>query len=202
MDTRLVHIVDDEAAIRRSTGFMLKVCGYEVSTWESGVAFLREIHEVHEGVVLLDVRMPDMDGLEVQQEIVARGVRLPIILLTGHGDVGLAVKAMKAGAIDFLEKPVEKDHLIDVLERAFGKLRGNAEAAHMAEEAQALLGVLTPGERDVLDGLAKGYPNNTIAYDLGISPRAVEVHRANVMTKLGVRSFSEALRIAFAAGLG
>lgn len=202
MDTKLVHIVDDEAAIRRSTGFMLKVCGYEVSTWESGVAFLREIHEVHEGVVLLDVRMPDMDGLEVQQEIVARGVRLPIILLTGHGDVGLAVKAMKAGAIDFLEKPVEKDHLIDVLERAFGKLRGNAEAAHMAEEAQALLGVLTPGERDVLDGLAKGYPNNTIAYDLGISPRAVEVHRANVMTKLGVRSFSEALRIAFAAGLG
>lgn len=202
MDTRLVHIVDDEAAIRRSTGFMLKVCGYEVSTWESGVAFLREIHEVHEGVVLLDVRMPDMDGLEVQQEIVARGVRLPIILLTGHGDVGLAVKAMKAGAIDFLEKPVEKDHLIDVLERAFGKLRGNAEVVDMAEEAQALLGVLTPGERDVLDGLAKGYPNNTIAYDLGISPRAVEVHRANVMTKLGVRSFSEALRIAFAAGLG
>lgn len=198
----MVHIVDDEAAIRRSTGFMLKVSGYDVHTWESGVAFLKEIRDVREGVVLLDVRMPDMDGLEVQQEIAARGVTLPVIVLTGHGDVGLAVKAMKAGAIDFLEKPVEKDHLIEVLDRAFGKLHGKAEAARLTEEAQVLLGALTPRERDVLDGLAKGYPNKTIAYDLGISPRTVEVHRANLMTKLGVHSFSEALRIAFAAGLG
>ena len=202
MDAKFVHIVDDEAAIRRSTGFMLKVSGYQVHTWESGVAFLKQIKEVHEGVVLLDVRMPDMDGLEVQQEIAARGVTLPIIVLTGHGDVGLAVKAMKAGAIDFLEKPVEKDHLIEVLERAFGKLHGKAEAVRLAKEAQVLLGALTPRERDVLDGLAKGYPNKTIAYDLGISSRTVEVHRANLMTKLGVHSLSEALRIAFAAGLG
>jgi two-component system response regulator FixJ len=202
MGANVVHIVDDEEAIRRSTGFMLKVSGYQVQTWASGVAFLKQIKDVDEGVILLDVRMPDMDGLEVQQEIAERGVMLPIVLLTGHGDIGLAVKAMKNGAVDFLEKPVEKEHLVGALDRAFEKLRGKAEVARQTEEAQVLLARLTPRERDVLDGLAKGCPNKTIAYDLGISARTVEVHRANLMTKLGVHSFSEALRIAFAAGLG
>lgn len=202
MIAKLVHVIDDEDAIRRSTSFMLKVSGYQVQTWDSGVAFLKEIRSVEEGAILLDVRMPEMDGLEVQEEIANHGVLLPVIILTGHGDVALAVKAMKAGAIDFIEKPVEKDHLIDALERAFTKLEGKAETARQSREAQVMLAGLTPRERDVLDGLAKGFPNKTIAYDLGISPRTVEVHRANVMTKLGVRSFSEALRIAFAAGLG
>ncbi|WP_419181645.1 response regulator transcription factor [Novosphingobium mangrovi (ex Huang et al. 2023)] len=181
---------------------MLKVAGYQVETWESGVAFLKNIKDVEEGAVLLDVRMPDMDGLEVQAEIAAHGALLPVVILTGHGDVNLAVRAMKAGAVDFIEKPVEKEQLIGALERALEKLEGRAEAARLTEQAEVRLAALTAREREVLDGLAKGFPNKTIAYDLGISPRTVEVYRANVMTKLDVRSFSEALRIAFAAGLG
>ncbi|MCT2398346.1 response regulator [Novosphingobium sp. HK4-1] len=202
MAAKLVHIIDDEEAIRKSTSFMLKVAGYQVETWESGVAFLKNIKDVEEGAVLLDVRMPDMDGLEVQAEIAAHGALLPVVILTGHGDVNLAVRAMKAGAVDFIEKPVEKEQLIGALERALEKLEGRAEAARLTEQAEVRLAALTAREREVLDGLAKGFPNKTIAYDLGISPRTVEVYRANVMTKLDVRSFSEALRIAFAAGLG
>lgn len=202
MDNRLIHIIDDEESIRKSTGFMLKVSGYQVKTWTSGVPFLKQIREVEAGAILLDVRMPDMDGLDVQQAIAEHGVALPVVILTGHGDISLAVRAMRAGAVDFIEKPVEKERLVEALERAFNKLDGLAEAARQADEAQVLLSALTAREREVLDGLAKGYPNKTIAYDLGISPRTVEVYRANVMTKLDVRSFSEALRIAFAAGLG
>lgn len=202
MGSKLIHIIDDEEAIRRSTSFMLKVAGYQVETWASGVTFLKSIKDIEEGAVLLDVRMPDMDGLDVQAQITAQGILLPVIILTGHGDVGLAVQAMKAGAVDFIEKPVEKEQLIDALERALAKLNGRAETARLTEQAEVRLAVLTTREREVLDGLAKGFPNKTIAYDLGISPRTVEVYRANVMTKLEVRSFPEALRIAFAAGLG
>jgi two-component system response regulator FixJ len=202
LGSKLIHIIDDEEAIRRSTSFMLKVAGYQVETWASGVTFLKSIKDIEEGAVLLDVRMPDMDGLDVQAQITAQGILLPVIILTGHGDVGLAVQAMKAGAVDFIEKPVEKEQLIDALERALAKLNGRAETARLTEQAEVRLAVLTTREREVLDGLAKGFPNKTIAYDLGISPRTVEVYRANVMTKLEVRSFPEALRIAFAAGLG
>lgn len=202
MSTKLVHIIDDEGAIRRSTSFMLKVSGYEAQAWHSGAAFLEKVKDVDAGAVLLDMRMPDMDGLDVLQEIKALGCSLPVVILTGHGDIGLAVRAMKAGAIDFIEKPVEKDQLIEALERAFEKLDGVRDAVRQAEEAQLVLAPLTAREREVLDALARGLPNKSIAYDFGISPRTVEVHRANVMTKLNVRSFSEALRIAFAAGLG
>lgn len=203
MTTRkLVHIIDDEDAIRRSASFMLKTSGYTVETWPNGVAFLKEVRHVEEGCILLDVRMPEMDGLEVQQALNERGITMPVIVLTGHGDVTIAVRAMKGGAVDFLEKPFEKAVLISAIEAAFGRLASAGSQAARAAEAEIVLGALTPRERDVLEGLAKGLPNKTIAYDLGISPRTVEVHRANLMSKLEVRSLSDALRIAFAAGMG
>lgn len=201
-DRKLVHIVDDEDAIRRSASFMLKTSGYAVETWATGVAFLKQIRHVSEGCVLLDVRMPEMDGLAVQQMLLERGVTMPVIVLTGHADVSIAVRAMKAGAVDFLQKPFEKAVLIGAIEAAFDRLAKADGAAARAAEANVVLGVLTPREREVLDGLAQGLPNKTIAYDLRISPRTVEVHRANLMAKLEVRSLSDALRLAFAAGLG
>ena len=201
-DRKLVHIVDDEDAIRRSASFMLKTSGYAVETWPSGAAFLKEIRHVPEGCVLLDVRMPEMDGLEVQQALLDRGVTMPVIVLTGHADVSIAVRAMKAGAVDFLEKPFEKAVLLAAIETAFARLASADGVVARAAEADIILAVLTPREREVLEGLAQGLPNKTIAYDLGISPRTVEVHRANLMAKLDVRSLSDALRLAFAAGLG
>jgi len=201
-DRRLIHIVDDEEAIRRSASFMLKTSGFDVQTWPSGVAFLKEARNAPTGCILLDVRMPEMDGLEVQQALLTNGIAMPVIVLTGHGDISIAVRAMKAGAVDFIEKPFEKAILLEAIEVAFDRLEDREARAGRAEDARTAIASLTAREQDVLDGLAQGLPNKTIAYDLGISPRTVEVHRANVMTKLGVRSLSEALRIAFAAGLG
>ena len=201
-DRKLIHIVDDEDAIRRSASFLLKTSGYAVETWPSGVAFLKEVRHVEPGCILLDVRMPEMDGLEVQQWLAESGVTMPVIILTGHGDISIAVRAMKAGAVDFLEKPFEKASLLGSIETAFKKVAATDGKTLLAAEAEVILGALTPRERDVLEGLAQGLPNKTIAYDLNISPRTVEVHRANLMTKLDVRSLSDALRIAFAAGMG
>ena len=201
-DRKLIHIVDDEEAIRRSASYMLKTSGYAVESWSSGSTFLKEVKHAAEGCILLDIRMPDVDGLEVQRLLGERGVTMPVVIMTGHGDVSIAVRAMKAGAVDFLEKPFEKAVLLGAIEAAFARLSAADGAAARAAEAEVILGALTPRERDVLDGLAKGLPNKTIAYDLGISPRTVEVHRANLMAKLDVRSLSDALRIAFAAGMG
>ena len=198
-DPPLVHLVDDDGAIRRSAGFMLKTSGYQVRSYESGLDLLNNIGELGQGCILLDIRMPDMDGLEVQQALRDKGVILPVIIMTGHGDVTLAVRAMKAGAIDFIEKPFEKATLLGAIEQGVRRLRDVEKGDDLAREATVRLGALTPRERDVLAGLAQGLPNKTIAYDLGISPRTVEIHRANLMTKLEVRSLSEALRIAFAA---
>lgn len=200
-DKRLIHIVDDEDSIRRSAGFMLKTSGFAVETWTSGVEFLKNVKNAEPGCILLDVRMPEMDGLEVQQALAERGVAMPVVVLTGHGDISIAVRAMKAGAVDFIEKPFEKAVLISAIETAFARLDDTEGRASRSAEAAVLVAGLTAREQDVLKGLAHGLPNKTIAYDLGISPRTVEVHRANLMTKLNVRSLSEALRIAFAAGL-
>lgn len=198
-ELRTVHLVDDDEAIRRSVGFMLKTSAFHVRTYESGVELLKSASSLESGCVLLDVRMPGMDGLEVLSALRAKGVLLPVIIMTGHGDVSLAVQAMKAGALDFIEKPFEKAVLISAIEHGIDRLKRSAADVDRADEAIVKLQVLTPREREVLDGLAQGLPNKTIAYDLGISPRTVEIHRANLMTKLGVRSLSEALRIAFAA---
>jgi two-component system response regulator FixJ len=201
-EPRTVHIVDDEEAIRRSTGFLLKTSGYRVATYASGTAFLKEVQSVERGCVLLDVRMPDMDGHQVQQAMIQRGIGLPVIVLTGHGDVTIAIRAMKAGAVDFIEKPFEKAVLLAAIEAAFRQLDNSLGRAVAAAGATVAIAGLTGREQDVLAGMAQGLPNKTIAYDLQISPRTVEVHRANLMTKLGVQSLSGALRIAFAAGLG
>jgi two-component system, LuxR family, response regulator FixJ len=178
---------------------MLKTSGHEVRAYESGLELLKNASNLDDGCILLDIRMPGMDGLEVQQALQQKGVRLPVIIMTGHGDVGLAVKAMKAGAVDFIEKPFEKAVLISSIEEGFRRLSRREATGDRKKDADVRLQALTPRERDVLDGLAEGLPNKTIAYDLGISPRAVEIHRANLMAKLEVRSLSEALRIAFAA---
>ena len=198
-ELRLVHLVDDDEAIRRSVGFMLKTSGFHVRSYESGVKLLKSASSLEPGCILLDIRMPGMDGLEVQSTLRAKGIGLPVIIMTGHGDVALAVQAMKAGAVDFIEKPFEKAVLLSAIEHGVERLKRSAADVDRADEAAVRLQALTPREREVLDGLAKGLPNKTIAYDLGISPRTVEIHRANVMSKLGVRSLSEALRIAFAA---
>ncbi len=201
MSDRIVHLVDDDEAIRRSAGFMLKTSGYKVSVYASGVDLLKEGKALPPGCILLDVRMPAMDGLQVQEELKKRGVDYPVIVMTGHGDVTVAVQAMKAGAVDFIEKPFEKAVLLSAIEEGFSRIEHAGRSRARAEEAQVRLQALTPREKDVLEGLVRGHPNKTIAYDLEISPRTVEIHRANLMSKLGVASLSEALRIAFAAGL-
>ena len=196
---RLVHVVDDDDSVRRSVGFMLKTSGHLVKSYASGSDLLKEAKRLEPGCILLDIRMPGMDGLEVQQELQKLGVSLPVIIMTGHGDIPLSVRAMKAGAIDFIEKPFEKAHLIAAVDEAFSTMARSDSGRERAKSAIVRLQALTSRERDVLDGLAKGLPNKTIAYDLGISPRTVEIHRANLMSKLEVRSLSEALRLAFAA---
>lgn len=198
-EQRVVHLVDDDAAIRRSVGFMLKTSGYRVESYESGSELLKASSHLDAGCILLDIRMPGMDGLEVQQALQDKGVSFPVIIMTGHGDVTLAVKAMKAGAVDFIEKPFEKDALLGSLEEGYRRLTRKEATDDRMRDAAVRLQALTGRERDVLNGLAQGLPNKTIAYDLGISPRTVEIHRANLMSKLAVRSLSEALRIAFAA---
>lgn len=201
MSDRTVHLVDDDEAVRRSAGFMLKTSGFQVKSYASGVELLKD-RELTPGCILLDVRMPEMDGLQVQQALKDRGIGFPVIVMTGHGDVNVAVQAMKAGAVDFIEKPFEKSVLLSAIEEGFARIEEVGRTRARAEDAQVRLQALTPRERDVLEGLVRGHPNKTIAYDLDISPRTVEIHRANLMSKLGVASLSEALRIAFAAGLG
>lgn len=199
---RTVFLVDDDEAIRRSAGFMLRTSGYTVNAYASGVDFLKEVKDLAPGCILLDVRMPGMDGLEVQKELRSRGIVFPVIVMTGHGDVSVAVQAMKVGAVDFIEKPFEKAVLLSAIEEGFARIEQSQRARARAEEARVRLEALTAREKDVLRGLARGLPNKTIGYDLGISPRTVEIHRANLMSKLEVSSLSEALRIAFAAGMG
>lgn len=198
-DQRLVHVVDDDTSIRRSVSFVLKTSGHQVQAFESGIELLKKGARLEPGCILLDIRMPGMDGLEVQQALQEQGVALPVIIMTGHGDVSLAVKAMKAGAVDFIEKPFDKDSLLASLDEGFRRLERKEATDDRKRDAEVQLQALTDRERDVLDGLAQGLPNKTIAYDLGISPRTVEIHRANLMSKLGARSLSEALRVAFAA---
>lgn len=201
-DRRTVHVVDDDAAIRQSLSFMLGKAGYDVVCHVTGASFLKTPAADMRGCVLLDIRMPGIDGLAVQEQLAHRGIALPVIMLTGHGDVALAVRAIKAGAIEFLEKPFERQTLIAALEAAFDHADRVGREQLAAADAAVRLAVLTPRERTVLDGMVAGRPNKLIAFDLDIATRTVEVHRAKLMEKLGARSLSGVLRIAFAAGLG
>ncbi|MGE0179010.1 MAG: response regulator transcription factor [Sphingomonas sp.] len=199
---RIVHLVDDDESVRRSASFMLRTSGFVVKTYASGVELLKDAKTITPGCILLDVRMPGLDGIEVQKALQGEGILHPVIVMTGHGDVTVAVQAMKQGAVDFIEKPFEKALLLGAIEAGFERLEKSSKRLARADEARVRLQALTSRELDVMKGLVRGHPNKTIAYDLGISPRTVEIHRANLMTKLEVASLSEALRIAFTAGLG
>ncbi|WP_374614768.1 response regulator transcription factor [Sphingorhabdus sp.] len=199
---RLVHIVDDDEGVRRSVAFMLKLANFRTESYASGEEFLKAARTAVRGSVLLDVRMPGMNGLEVQAEMRSSGIDMPVVILTGHGEIDIAVKALRAGALHFIEKPYEKEILIAALEEANARLDRSYDRDMKASEAQLRLASLTPRERDVLNGLVEGHPNKMIAYSLGISPRTVEIHRANLMARLRVRSLSEALRVAFIADGG
>ncbi len=201
MQERLVYLVDDDEAIRHSASFMLRHVGMTVKTFPDGVSFLSDADRSRPACVLMDVRMPEMDGLAVLERLRHEGSTMPVIVLTGHGDVSTAVLAMKNGATDFLEKPYEKHALLTAIEQAFERIERGAENAVEEDRAQAKIGVLTARERDVLERLVEGLTNKGIAEDLDISPRTVEIHRANMMAKLEADSLSAALKIAFAAGI-
>lgn len=196
----LVHVVDDDDGLREALAFLLDVHGIEASFYSSAQALLDRL-PVPEGCILTDVRMPGMTGLELVRELKARGIMLPVVVMTGHGDIALAVEAMKAGVVDFIEKPFDDDHLIGSIRGALQAHRRIEEPATARAAAEDRLALLSPRERDVLAGVVDGKLNKQIAYELAISPRTVEIYRANLMTKTGARNVAELMRIALAAGL-
>jgi len=200
-DTATIHIVDDDPAVRDSLAFLLETAGYVVRTHDSAMDFL-EMSGDGFGCVITDVRMPQIDGLELQKRLNERGSRLAVIVMTGHGDVPMAVQALKAGASDFLEKPFNNEALLDAAERAVAASRQAQQTDAAAREAATRLARLTAREREVLDGLVAGQGNKDIARDLGVSPRTVEVHRARVMEKMEARSLSDLVHAAIQAGDG
>jgi two-component system response regulator FixJ len=196
----VIHVIDDDAGVRDSLCLLLESMNYRTRAFESGIALLAAATTLEPGCLLLDVRMPELDGVSVLERLRKDGMTLPVVIMTGHGDVPLAVRAMKAGAADFVEKPFSQETIRETLSRALVSApRSNGRAP--APEDRSRLAELSPREHEVLLGLVAGLPNKTIAYDLGISPRTVEIHRAHVMEKLGARSLSHLVRIAIAAGL-
>jgi len=200
---RNIYLIDDDDAVRASLHGLLSLrSDLVVRNFRSGDQFLERVAELESGVLLLDYHMPGKNGIEVLQELAASPpARFLTIILTGEGNIDIAVQAMKAGAFDFLEKPYKADALMEAIDKAFDRLEHDSAGSAQVETARAKVAVLSPRERDVLTGLIEGRSNKIIAYDLAISPRTVEIYRANLMTKMGVRSLSEALRVAFAAGL-
>ena len=195
----IVHVVDDEEPVRKSIAFLLSTCGFPVRMYDSATAFLDTARNIRNGCLVTDLRMADMSGVELLQKLRTLPVRIPAVVITGHGDVPMAVEAMKAGAIDFIEKPFEDKVLIEAVKRAAEEL-SKGVVGHDVEGIKARLDLLTEREREILTGVVAGLPNKTIAYDLDISPRTVEVHRANVMAKMDAKSLPELVRMAIAAG--
>jgi two-component system response regulator FixJ len=200
-DERLVYVVDDDEAVRESLAALLEAKSYTVRSFALARDFLAAAPTLRPGCLVADIRMPEMDGLELQRQLAARSFNFPLIVITGHGDVPLAVRAMKEGAIDFIEKPFAADAILAGVEAALARLATTGEDDPMAATAAARLAALSPREREVLQGLLAGLPNKSIAYDLAISPRTVEIHRARVMDKMGAKSLSELIRLSLAAGL-
>jgi two-component system, LuxR family, response regulator FixJ len=197
-----ILIVDDDADVRDSLRALLESSGFAVRDYDSAAAVLSDADIGKALCLIADIRMPGMDGLQLQEELNRRKVTVPVIVVTGHGDVPLAVRAMKAGAIDFLEKPFDEELLLAAVRRAKAAAEQSRSENQAGEEAVRLIGNLTPRERDVLTHLVAGRPNKLIAYELSISPRTVEIHRAHVMDKMNARSLSDLIRTALAAGFG
>lgn len=198
--SQIIHVIDDDVDVRQSLAFLLSTAGLAVRVHESAVAFLAALPELQDGCVVTDVRMPDMDGLELQRRLRANKIGLPVIVMTGHGDVALAVEAMKAGAVDFIEKPFDDEVLLGAIRSALARQAEGARNENRRAEIRGRLDLLSEREREVLDGLVAGKPNKIIAYDLGISARTVEVYRANLMTKMQADSLSELVRMAILDG--
>jgi len=197
-----VYVVEDDDAVRRSLALLLRAEGHDVESFTSAEVFLEALERLRPGCIISDIRMPGMDGLQLQDELARRRIRLPMIVVTGHGDVPMAVRAMKAGAVEFVEKPYEEQRILDAVTRALSRAASEWHEQQEKAAAQARLDQLSPRELDVLRGLLDGRANKIIAHDLGISPRTVEIHRANMMTKLGVRSLAEAIQLALSVELG
>jgi two-component system, LuxR family, response regulator FixJ len=194
-----VHVIDDDEAARHSLAFLLGTAKISVKTYESATAFLNSLAEVKSGCIITDVRMPGMSGIELLRKLKELGIDVPVIVVTGHGDVPLAVEAMKIGAADFIEKPFDDELMLQAVRSACIQQRSND--MHKAERAEidGRLATLSNREREVLQGLVRGLANKQIAFDLGISPRTVEIYRANLMTKMQASSLSDLVRMALIA---
>jgi two-component system, LuxR family, response regulator FixJ len=197
----IVHVIDDDEAVRQSIEFLLRTSGIVARTYDSASAFLDALPNIESGCIITDVRMPGISGIDLLRRLGEMRIRIPVIVVTGHGDVPLAVEAMKNGAADFLEKPFEDEFLLRSVRSALNRSQENAARDSERAEVAARLGTLTNRERDVLEGLIAGKPNKIIAFDLAISPRTVEIYRANVMTKMEAASLSELVRMALVTGV-
>jgi two-component system response regulator FixJ len=195
-ESQIVHVIDDDAEVRQSLAFLLSTAGFAVRVHESAVAFLNALPQAQPGCVVTDIRMPDMDGLELQRRLREAKAGFPVIVITGHADVTLAVEAMKAGAVDFIEKPFEDEVLLSAIRVALSRHVEDSERQARLRAVRERMRSLSEREREVLMGLVAGKPNKIIAYDLGISARTVEVYRANVMTKMQADSLSDLVRMA------
>jgi two-component system, LuxR family, response regulator FixJ len=195
-----VHVIDDDLAMRESIDFLLTAAEYDVQLYDSATAFLAVLPQAAFGCILSDVRMPGIDGLDLLKRLKAGSSKLPVLIMTGHGDVPLAVEAMKLGAIDFIEKPFDDDRLIALIDSALKQASDGARTEAMVQDIAARIQTLSPRERQVMDGLIAGMSNKVIAREFDISPRTIEVYRANVMTKMQAGSLSELVRMAMRAG--
>ena len=195
-----VHVIDDDQAMRESLAFLLGTAGFDVQTHESATAFL-EVASAEAGCVITDIRMPGLSGLDLLRRMRELKLAVPVIVITGHGDVPLAVEAMKTGAMDFLEKPFDDEILLSSVRSALNRVDVDHKRLAERSEIEGRLATLSNRERDVLKGLVGGKANKQIAYDLGISPRTIEVYRANLMAKMQAASLSELVRMALVAGV-
>ena len=200
-DKAVVHVIDDDEAMRESLAFLLGAVGMEVRTYESALGFLDVAPNAEAGCVITDVRMPGLSGVDLLRRLRELKLGIPVIVITGHGDVPLAVEAMKIGALDFLEKPFDDEVLLASVRSALNQLNQDQKRQAERNEIERRLAALSNRERDVLEGLVSGHANKQIAYDLGISPRTIEIYRANLMTKMQAASLSDLVRMALIAGI-
>jgi two-component system, LuxR family, response regulator FixJ len=196
-----VYVIDDDDAVRQSLEFLLKTVNINVRGFDSAKAFLEALPSIKSGCIITDVRMPEITGIDLLRRVKESGLDIPVIVITGHGDISLAVDAMKIGAVDFLEKPFDDDLLVAAVRSALNKDADSAKHKAELAEIHDKLTALSNRERQVLEGLVAGSANKTIAFDLGISPRTVEIYRANLMTKMAANSLSDLVRMAMTAGI-